>query len=480
MGLNKKNTLHILHTNDLHSHFEEMARIATGLKQLRLELQKQGYPVVTVDLGDHMDRMRLQTEATWGQVNVDVLNETRYDFVTIGNNEGLTFPRPKFNELYRNAAFSVICANLLDAKTKQPPPFLRSYTITKYGDFTVGWIGVTASFPEVYKLLGFITLDPTRVVAEQVASIRPYVDIIIVLSHVGYQWDVEMARNIDGIDVILGAHTHTYLAEGERINHTLVCQTGKFGQNIGHVTITYDKLKKTICKLEARCLPTHLYKPDGKVERIVDRHRRHAEQVMGEVVARLEYDLPVSWEEESPLGNLLAAGLRSWVDAEIGIVNSGTLLFSLEKGNITRKDILSLCPHPINPCRMKLTGEQLLDILEESLNEEIIKKQIQGFGFRGKVLGCLCVDGADIYYNPLAPVGRRIVRVEVQGRPLRKKQLYSVGTIDMFTFGIVFPTFQKGLGTKFYLPEFLRDVLEKQLRTKEALEKSLNRHWYAE
>ena len=222
MGLNKKNTLHILHTNDLHSHFEEMARIATGLKQLRLELQKQGYPVVTVDLGDHMDRMRLQTEATWGQVNVDVLNETRYDFVTIGNNEGLTFPRPKFNELYRNAAFSVICANLLDAKTKQPPPFLRSYTITKYGDFTVGWIGVTASFPEVYKLLGFITLDPTRVVAEQVASIRPYVDIIIVLSHVGYQWDVEMARNIDGIDVILGAHTHTYLAEGERINHTLV------------------------------------------------------------------------------------------------------------------------------------------------------------------------------------------------------------------------------------------------------------------
>ncbi|GEN33351.1 5'-nucleotidase C-terminal domain-containing protein [Aneurinibacillus danicus] len=70
----------------------------------------------------------------------------------------------------------------------------------------------------------------------------------------------------------------------------------------------------------------------------------------------LKYDLPVSWEEESPLPNLLAAGLRSRVDEEIGLVNSGTLLFSLEKGDVTCKDLLSLCPHPINPCRMKLTG----------------------------------------------------------------------------------------------------------------------------
>ncbi|WP_205628736.1 hypothetical protein, partial [Acinetobacter baumannii] len=74
-----------------------MPYIATGLKTLRSTLQKKGQTVVTVDVGDHMDRMRLQSEATLGQANVHVLNDMGYDVVTIGNNEGLTLPRPAFD-----------------------------------------------------------------------------------------------------------------------------------------------------------------------------------------------------------------------------------------------------------------------------------------------------------------------------------------------------------------------------------------------
>ncbi|MBN6186715.1 bifunctional metallophosphatase/5'-nucleotidase [Aneurinibacillus sp. BA2021] len=475
----EEDVLHILHTNDLHSHFEEMPYIATGLKTLRSTLQKKGQTVVTVDVGDHMDRMRLQSEATLGQANVHVLNDMGYDVVTIGNNEGLTLPRPAFDRLYEHAAFPVVCANLFDAHTGQRPAFLQPYVCRKYGGLTVGWIGVTASFPSVYELLGLMTTDPEQAVAEAVAVLRPTVDLIVVLSHIGYGRDVKLARNVQGIDLILGAHTHTYLEAGERIGSTLICQTGKFGQYIGHVTIAYNKQTKAITSLRASCLPSRQFTPDAHVSRLIATHAGQAENVMGEVVASVKRNLPVSWEEESPLSTLLAGGLRSWVQADIGLVNSGTLLFSLAKGHVTRKDLLEICPHPINPCRMKLTGEQLLAVFEEALDVSVIHKEIRGFGFRGKVMGWLGVDGADIYYDRNAAVGKRIRRVDIQGTSLQKDRIYTVGIIDMFTFGIVFPIFKQGTEAVLYVPEFLRDVLGRELQNEQAVENAGHRHWHA-
>ncbi|MFT9849031.1 bifunctional metallophosphatase/5'-nucleotidase [Aneurinibacillus sp. REN35] len=474
----EESILHILHTNDLHSHFEEMPHISTGLKTLRLALQEKGEAVVTVDVGDHMDRMSLKTEATLGKANIDVLNETGYDIAMIGNNEGLTLPRDAFDCLYDQAAFPVVCANLFDVRSGKRPDFLQPYLRKQYGDLTVGWIGVTASFPSVYELLGLTTSDPIQAVAEGVAALRSSVDVIVVLSHIGYGKDVELAQQVEGIDLILGAHTHTYLEAGERIGSTLICQTGKFGQYIGHVTVAYNKQTKTITKICASCHSSRQYVPDEKVTQVIATHLGQAESMMGEVIASVTHDLPVSWEEESPLATLLASGLRSWVDAEVGLVNSGTLLFSLPKGDITRKDLLAVCPHPINPCRMKLTGEQLLGVLEEALDASVIHKEVRGFGFRGKVIGWLGVDGADIYYDRTAAVGKRIRRVEIQGTMLQKDRIYTVGIIDMFTFGVVFPIFKQGTETMFYLPEFLRDVLGKQLQNEQAVQDAACRHWH--
>jgi 5'-nucleotidase len=478
MGM--KGVLHILHTNDLHSHFSEMAHISTGLRTMRQALQEQGQPVVTVDLGDHMDRMTLKTEATWGRANVEILNESGYDLVTIGNNEGLTFPREELNRLYENASFNVLCANLIDSATKKVPEFMEPYVIQTYGDVKVGWIGLTAPFSSFpfYKLLGFETRDPFEAAGAIVETIRPQVDVVVVLSHLGYNFDVELARSTRGIDVILGGHTHTYLPDGEMINQTLVCQTGKFGQHIGHVRVQYDKETREVESLKAACIPSADYEADRNIEELITKHRQRAEDIMSEVVVRLDRDLPVSWQEESPLANLLAVGLRAWTDADIGVVNSGALLFSLKKGPVTRKDMLALCPHPINPCKMKLTGAQLRIILEESLDEGNVNREIRGFGFRGKVLGRLSIAGADVYFNPKGERGKRIERILVHGEPIQDDKLYTVGTIDMFTFGIVFPAFKRGSEVKYYLPEFLRDVLQQELKKEHSLEECSKKHWH--
>ncbi|WP_027415262.1 bifunctional metallophosphatase/5'-nucleotidase [Aneurinibacillus terranovensis] len=473
-----KEFLHILHTNDLHSHLEEMKYITTGMRRLRNSLQRPNSHVVTADLGDHMDRMHLQTEATWGQVNIEVLNEAGYDLAAIGNNEGLTFPREKLDSLYNRANFKVLCANLRDQHTKKLLPGVHPCTIEKYGQITVGWIGVTAPFTHFYELMGLEATDVFQTVSSLVKQMRPHVDIVVLLSHVGYNHDIELASKVNGIDLILGAHTHTYLPVGEWVNGTLICQTGKFGDYFGHVQIEYDVEKKVINTMQAVCIPSKQFPEDNRIQEILTYYHRQSETIMQEVVAELNRDVPVSWEEESPLANLLAQGLRSWVDAEIALVNSGTLLFSLSKGPVTRKDMLSLCPHPINPCKMKITGQQLKTILEESLEPYITRRQIRGFGFRGKVLGRMSLDGLDVYYHPNRPTGEKIDKIIIGEQSIDERAIYTVATIDMFTFGIVFPTFTQGIDVEFYLPEFLRDVLEVELTKQRSLKKCTSQRWH--
>lgn len=110
--------LTILHTNDLHSHFENWPRIRKFITDRRAELEKQpNSSVITVDLGDAVDRVHPLTEVTNGKANVELLNQVHYDAVTIGNNEGLTNSHEQLDELYDDANFDVILGNILDNTT---------------------------------------------------------------------------------------------------------------------------------------------------------------------------------------------------------------------------------------------------------------------------------------------------------------------------------------------------------------------------
>ncbi len=118
--------LTILHTNDLHSHFENWPRIRKFITDRRAELEKQpNSSVITVDLGDAVDRVHPLTEVTNGKANVELLNQVHYDAVTIGNNEGLTNSHEQLDELYDDANFDVILGNILDNTTKLLPKWSK-------------------------------------------------------------------------------------------------------------------------------------------------------------------------------------------------------------------------------------------------------------------------------------------------------------------------------------------------------------------
>ncbi|MDB5055938.1 MAG: yunD [Bacilli bacterium] len=453
-----------------------MPQVATAVHTLKSR-HEQG-TVITIDCGDHMDRMYIETEGTQGIANIQVMNATGYDIALLGNNEGLTYSIEDLAIAYGDYAdFVVLGSNLFDARTEQHPLWMKPYHISEINGLRMGFIGVTAYFIDFYRLLNWDIRKPMEVVAHWVKVLREQVDVIVVLSHLGLNQDKQMAQEITGIDLIFGGHTHHLLEKPLLVENTYLCATGKFGQYVGEVELTFDLETHCLLEVSGRCIEVNRFEKDESIVRLIQEIREKSELEMTQVVAQLDEPLEIHWYEESSLGNLLATGIRKWVDAEIGLTNSGQLLQSLRHGEITKADLLQMCPSPINPCRMLLRGDQIQLALEESLLLSFQEKAIQGYGFRGKWLGSLSTSGLRIEYDPEAPSLHKIKRILVNEEEIIADKIYRVGTIDMFTFGIGYLSLQQGTEIEYYLPEFLRDLLLHELRDPAAVAKCQERHW---
>lgn len=453
-----------------------MPRIAAWIRRFKEESGEAH--TLTLDIGDHLDRMRPETEGTEGLANIAVLNATGYDAVTLGNNEGLTYTSDVLNRLYGEIArFPVVLGNMIDARTGGLPAWMKPWLIVEKAGLRIGLIGATAAFSDFYTLMGWQMLDPYETIRQAVEELRPQADVIVLMSHLGIRHDEKIAEENPGIDVILGGHTHHLLSEPLSVGSTWICAAGKHGQYVGVVDLAFERNTGRLELVRAGVHAASEADGDPELQAVIDDYARQAAETLSREVVRLDRDMPIDWYGESPLGNLLAAGLRRWVDAEIGLVNAGQLLGGPPKGPVSAGTLLRLCPSPINPCRLKLTGAQLRQALEESLLPEFMEKPLFGFGFRGKVLGTLCLDGMEVEYDPDGKPYSKVVSIRVGEAPLIEERLYTVGTIDMFTFGIGYLSISQGVEPKFFLPEFLRDVLLHELKNAKALQDSSRQRW---
>jgi len=468
-------TLHLLHTNDLHSHFASLPRIVTCLRTHRQTWEQNNEHVLTVDIGDHLDRMNIITEASFGKANVELMNRSGYQYATIGNNEGITMPKERLNDLYEHAAFTVIASNLLEPPDGRQPEWSVPYAIHECGDLRIALLGVTIPYPHSYELMGWISAEPRPIIKSQVAALRSQVDVIVILSHLGYQEDCRLAEEVEGIDVILGAHTHHLLEQGVRIGNTLIAQTGRFGQYVGHVCLLLDREKKTVITATAEVFPTEQYMEDAEVSQVLQEKREAAEAKLNQPIATLAHDLRVDWEDETAFSSFLAASIREKTGAEVGLANGGLLLTNLHRGGLSRADLLRCVPHPLNLCAITLTGDQLTQVLEQAIQPEIVKRELRGFGFRGKVEGWMGVDGLRIEYA--REEHPRIVSIEVNGNKLVGSRKYRVGTVDMFMYNRLFPVLLQGSDLQFFLPALLRELLAETLQDEAMILRSFSRRW---
>ncbi|WP_062233158.1 bifunctional metallophosphatase/5'-nucleotidase [Fictibacillus sp. FJAT-27399] len=458
------NTLKIYHTNDVHSHFEYWPRIVKQIKTGRAEFPAKGQSLLYFDCGDFMDRANSLTEGTLGQGNTLLLNQAGADAVTIGNNEGITLTKEELYSLYTEADFPVLAANLFNEEGERPHWAKISEVFTTEDGIRIGVTGATVAFQAFYHSLGWRVEDPFKILPEIIADLKNSCDLVIVLSHLGLNFDERMAQEISGIDLILGAHTHHVLPEGKRINSTLIAQTGKFGQYLGEINIQYDASTKKIASKQARLIELTDIAEDNQGAELLDELKQKGEKVLEREVAVLSEPLHVSWYEPSPFAQLMADALKEWCKTSYSMVNSGTLLESLPAGPVTKGDLHRICPHPINPCIVDLTGDEIKEIVHAGLSREMIHKEVKGFGFRGKVMGRMAFSGITVEEAVLEDQQSHVKNIWLNGEPVIDGGIYKVAVIDMFTFGKLYPAIARNKTKTFMLPETLRDLLEWKLK----------------
>src|SRR5690625_719084 len=189
-----KELIHIFYTNDLHSHFEYWPKVATYIKGERAKKLADEKTSLLVDVGDHVDRVNHIAEAFKGQGNVALMNELGYDFVTLGNNEGITLSRTDLYQLYNQANFSVVCGNLRSQLEKQPNWLYRTAQVISQQGVKIGILGLTVPYETFYHLLGWDNESPYIALERYVESLKATSDIIILLSHLGISEDRVIAE----------------------------------------------------------------------------------------------------------------------------------------------------------------------------------------------------------------------------------------------------------------------------------------------
>lgn len=440
--------IHFLHTNDLHSHFEHWPRILRFLKKYQKKYQES----FTFDVGDAIDRLNPLTEATLGKSNVQLMNGAGYDAVTIGNNEGLVLSHQSMNHLYDDANFDVLLANLFELPKETQPKWADPYKIltTKLGT-KIAILGMTAPYDLTYPSLGWQPQNVDQTLNKLLPEIQEKSDIVVLLSHLGLPTDEHIAKNYD-IDVIMGAHTHHLLEQGKYVNGTLLAAAGRYGENIGDITLKVTNHK--IFEKSAKTKP--VYEID---EQFGDYELMHRWQKVGKhiLTRQIVTRLPKILTPDEQLYDGMRA-LKKYFDVPAAMISTGMFVDDLPQGILTPYDLLESMPHAINPMVMTLSGEDVTMLFNEidEQRERLSNLPLKGSGFRGKIFGYIRFDGID---------RDRHGQIFYHGEKLELQKRYQIATLDHYKWVPFFPTIQDA-PVKIELNILLRELMANYYKQK--------------
>lgn len=441
--------IHIFHTNDLHSHFKYWPRMQTYVEEMRKKYTTMGETSYLFDVGDHLDRSNIYTEATVGKGNVRLLNEAGYDVVTIGNNEGITLSHEELYHLYDEATFDVVVANV-NASQVPNPAWMKPYVVltTAYGT-KVAVIAATAMFEIYYNELDWEIDEARSSLIRLALQLREEVDIIVCLSHLGITEDELLAEECSEIDVIFGSHTHHVLPNGKLINGVLLTGGGKFGQYTGHLMLEYDTKSRKIVEKKDTLIHNNDLPAVKNEHEIVQYFEKEGKRLLDIPVFTTGKSYNKEWFHYSQLSDLFARAILEKSGADCALFNAGIFLDGLPKGTVTALDLHRIFPHPINLCTIELSVAEMKEIFQQSKNEEWPYIELKGLGFRGVIFGKMLTYGFSMNED------RQLL---INGKLADNDRIYKLVTLDLFTFGYFYPSF-KYAKKKYILPEFLRNIM---------------------
>lgn len=460
--------IHLLHTNDVHSNLENFMRLGASLQRHRQEIRDAGEAVFTFDIGDLLDRVRPETEATLGDINSALLGALKYDGWVFGNNEGMTIPVDKWPALAKQSGTTVFGSNIRQLDGKAFPGF-QDWCIYPVNQIRVGVFGLTANYTLPYHVLGADVDNPVVRAAQMVRELQAAgADIIVLLSHLGLHEDRALAAEVSGIDVILGGHTHQFMQSAEWVNNTAVFQPGKHALVYGHTVIDYDESAEFVHEVTSRPVRIDLHGPfDSDMITVYQSFEPVVSETLAEHVADLDTRLELRLDEESPFANAFIDTLYDEYPCDLGLVNAGMLTASLLPGSVERQHVLGACSTPTRPVSMTLSGQDIALILKQAVQPSTYLAPAYGFGFRGSVIGFMALANATVALQD-GEGETRVESIEIGGQPLVQEWDYRVVTCEYLWLGPVFEVFRRGRDVTYH-PPLAREILMKGLGTQGAL-----------
>ena len=440
----------LLHTNDFHgrlSGFEAAAGNATaqtgdpgrapqefdraglvgGFAALATAVKRQrdgrdADNVLLVHAGDTFSD-DLLGNLTRGEAVVRAMNALGFDFMALGNHD-FDYGAARTRALARLAKFPMRGANVIERMSGRP--FLGDPTfIARRGDLRIGFIalgyhnsGLTGDKKNTQQLRFENGIEHAR---RLVGQLRPKVDAVVVVSHQGTKVDRKLAEAVDGIDVIIGGHSHDDLAP-ERIGGTYLAQAMSDTAELGVLNLHFDGRRLQRIEGDNLTLWHDEFPPDTEMQALIDRARAPYKAQLEAEIAQAEDTIGRRYKSESPFDALAAEILREYTDADVALLPGVGYGVSLTPGPITREALYRLLPHPSKLVVLSLTGAELKAVLEQSATNQQTADPLQGVG--GLIQSAGLSYTADLRREP----GARVLDAMVNGAPLDPAKRYRVAT----------------------------------------------------
>jgi len=276
----------ILHSNDMHGDFvaEEGAtdgHLIGGLSLLLGYLNKvrrEEEHVIYAIAGDMVQGSMIDAEYR-GISTIEIMNYLAPDVVTLGNHE-FDYGLPHLLFLERVANFPVVNANLYIRNYNRR--LMRPYHVMHVDGFDILFIGVItemvmSSIAADEQIGSFISLE--EACAEVGHIINAYknddIDLTVLLTHIGYESDLELASMLDpewGVDLIIGGHSHTVLEQPTLVNGVQVAHAGMGTNQIGRFDIVVDDTTNRIVESSWQLVPidTRTAEPDPHLHEYIE------------------------------------------------------------------------------------------------------------------------------------------------------------------------------------------------------------------
>ncbi len=440
-------TLTILYTNDTHSHLQpfdmpafgkDLGGIARRAAYIRAVRAAQPH-VLLLDGGDIFQGTPFFSFFK-GEADLRAFELCGYDATTLGNHE-LDEGLPHLVKLYRSSSLPLLCANLREVRTGEL--VFPSHRVFERAGRTIAVLGVIGSeawsvTPANYRV-GYDWIEPRLALAPLLEQLRPRADLVVLLSHSGYEEDQALAAAVPGIDVIIGGHTNTYLEHPvlvkstpllvpgrapSALGGTLIVQAFKWGYYIGRLDIGFGPDRVLGFTGHLQPLDASITVPlDCPVARLVSGYEEQIRARTSMVVGECPVDLLYPEEEKHvralPLGTLVCEALRRFAGGDLALMNSGSIRDAIPAGPVTMGRVFQVLPFDNTVVTFTMSGAAIREMLGFICTHH---GRITGYQYAG--LTCV--------YDLTA---RQVRDIRIGGEPLDPARDYRVVTISYLADG---------------------------------------------